>query len=248
MNYKIRMTRKPEFTGEEFVATGPWTSECTEAYNRLKQTKLLLHPYDGWKFAGDLAFLRDLWRIESFRLFNTYETDLTPLYEKAELEKLNLLRVRVEKKKPGLDFSRLPNLKTLNVLWMPGMFNLEQAKALEYLQVWGFTGFKHWDVSMMPQLQVLEVHGARSVESICVKGLKKLRSITLLAMPRLKRLDGIEDLEATPQSWLRIDGSKHLVTAAFTKFQVAKHVSLEGKQIIREGVAVRPWPKGVSKS
>lgn len=242
MSYRIETTSKPAFQGDEFVATDVWTPSCTNAYNRQKQTRLLLHPYKGWSFSGDLSFLPDLWRLESLRLFNTAETDLTPLYGKPELEKIGLLRVRIAKKNPGFDFSRFPNLRTLDVRWMPGMINLDQAKALEYLEIWGFSGFTYWDISMMSQLQEIEVHGARSVESICVKGLKKLRSITLLAMPRLKHLDGVEDLEATPQSWLRIDGSKHLVTTELAKFRVAKHVSLEGKQIIREGVAVRPWP------
>jgi hypothetical protein len=102
MCYKLRPTRKSKFAVEEFTPIGKWTSECTEAYNRLKQTQLLLHPYEGWQCTGNFNFLRDLWRIESFRLFNTNETDLTPLYDKQELQKIAFLRVRIAKKSPAL--------------------------------------------------------------------------------------------------------------------------------------------------
>ncbi len=242
MPYKFFKPQKRAFAIEEFMPTGVWTSECTEAYNRLKQTRLLLHPYEGWKFTADFNFLRDLWRIESFRLFNTNETDLTPLYEKQELEKVEFLRVRIMKKRPGFDLAQFPNLKVFSVRWMPGITNLEKATRLEYLEVWGFTGAKHWDLTMMPMLATLDVRGARGVESLDVRGLPKLQSLTLQAMPRLIEIRGVDELKATPQTWLHINGSKKLAPGFLRRFGKAGFVSFQGKLIIKEGKCVRPWP------
>ncbi len=240
--YRISTPQKRAFNTEEFVPTGAWTSECTEAYNRLKHTNLLLHPYDGWQFEGDFNFLRDLWRIESLRLFNTNETDLTPLYEKQELKKLEFLRVRITRKRPGFDLARFPNLMAFAGNWMPGIFNLEKASGLEFLQIWGLTGVKHWDLTAMKSLATLDVHGARTVESMSVNGLEKLRYIRLQAMPRLKSIQGFEDLKVTPETWLEIRGCKSLAPAFLRHFSNAGHVSFQGRGIILEGKRTGPWP------
>jgi hypothetical protein len=242
MQYKFSKPHKRAFATEEFVPTGVWTAECTEAYNRLKQTQLFLHPYEGWKFAGDFNFLRDLWRIESFRLFNTNETDLTPLYEKQELEKVEFLRVRIAKKHPGFDLARFPKLKVLSVRWMPGISNLEKATRLEYLEVWGFTGTKHWDLTMMPTLATLDVHGARGVESLDLRGLPKLQSLTLQVMPKLVEIHGVNELKVTPATWIHINGSKKLSPGFLRRFDKAGFVSFQGKLIVKDGMNVRPWP------
>jgi hypothetical protein len=240
--YTFLTPRKTAFSDEEFVPTGAWTSECTEAYNRLQQRNLLLHPYKGWQFEGDFNFLRDLWRIESLRLFNTNETDLTPLYEKQELKKLEFLRVRITRKRPGFDLARFPNLLAFAGNWMPGIFNLEKASGLEYLEVWGLTGVKHWNLTAMKNLATLDVHGARAVESMSVNGLERLRYIRLQGMPRLKAIEGFEDLKVTPETWLEIRGCKSLGPAFLRHFANAGHVSFQKWGIILEGKKTGPWP------
>jgi hypothetical protein len=122
------------------------------------------------------------------------------------------------------------------------MTNLEKATKIEYLELWGLTGVKHWNLTMMPELATLEVHGARGVESIDVRGLAKLHSITLLAMAKLTEIHGADELTATPESWLRIDGSKKLAPGFLRRFAKAGFVSFQGKLIVKEGKNVRPWP------
>jgi len=243
MNYKVTSTRHPAFSEDEFVATGEWTHDLTEAYNRLRKPRLLLTPYEGWNYSGSFDFLRDLWRIESFRLFNEIETDLTPLYERQELKKLGLLGVRISKKRPGLDFAQFPNLQVLDIrCWTGGMRNLDRSIRLKYLDIWGYNNVKEWDLSNCSELEVLEVHGARALETINLTGLKLLRSLTLLAVPKLTELRGVQDIVVRPDSWVRIDGAKRLDATILKHFSGAKHVSFQGKRIISEGKNVRPWP------
>ena len=247
MDYLVKtFPLKRRFAEDTFVPTRARTLAHTEAYNRLKQTSLLLHPYEGWQSKKDFNFLKDLWRIESFRLFNTNETDLTPLYEKQELQKIEFLRVRIAKKKPGFDLGRFPNLNVFAGRWMPGISNLERAVGLEYLEVWGLTGVKHWNLTTMPELTMLDVHGARGVEKLDLRGLAKLRSITLLAMPKLVEICGVETLKVTPESWLHINGSKKLAPNFLRGFAAAGFVSFQGKLIVKDGANVRPWPDEAS--
>ena len=248
MSYTIKHITVPgsAFKGSEFNVHGPWTDELTKVYNEAKHTSLLLHPYrDGWRITDSgLSFLDGLWRIKSLRVFGASLEELAPVLRHPEIERLSLDRIKLSSPKVSFDFAKLPCLKVLDVHgWHKGMHNVETLTDLESLEIWGLLGVNALDLSGMKMLRRFSLHGARTLQQVKFRGLRHLNWLELLAAPKLSKVEGIEDIEVTEQTFVRIDGAKRVPVHLLKHFANAGHCSFQGKQIVSQGKNVRPWPE-----
>ena len=169
------------------VLSGPWVEEYHQVILTRKITSLRLSYSAGWT-ERDISFVRNLKNIRSLEIYNWDVTDISPLAEITQLEKLG---IECNYKK-SIDFSQFMKLHTLLLRWRPKSENIFDATSIQNLSI---TNFPYENLTKMNKLDKLESLKLTSKKLLTLNGaenLSNLTSIDLFRCPSLTSLEGVQ--------------------------------------------------------
>jgi len=169
------------------VLNGPWNDEYHQVISNQNISSLRLSYSAGW-VERDISFVRSLKSIRSLEIYSGHVTDISPLAEITQLEKIGLEC----NYKNLIDFSRFTKLRTCFLKWRPKSESIFNATSLQTLSI---VNFPYENLLLMHKLHKLEVLKLTSNKIQSLDGLAhlgELKTLDLFRCPNLTSLEGIQ--------------------------------------------------------
>jgi Leucine-rich repeat (LRR) protein len=175
--------------GRRAVATSAWSKQMTDYLLDNRIVDLELNDGKGWR-GSDLSFLGNLPHLQSFKIIDLRISSVDPIHFLRELRALEVITYcRTE-----IQFAAFPRLEACALEWRPKAVSLFDCTTLKRLFVNHYNGKNVALFAKLLNLESLAILNA-PVENLCgIGALKKLRSLRLANLKRLKSLAGIEEL------------------------------------------------------
>ena len=144
----------------------------------------------GWMDGYSIDFVKDYPWIKGVWLV-TKGTDITPLNYLPNLERYG---TSSQNKNGFLDFKNVPKLKELTFKWNPKLYvNFSDCRNLKCLNFYSPPYDSLEFVSIMPDIEILEIYKATKLETL--KGLEQLKYISRLKLYSVPKLTNISSLK-----------------------------------------------------
>jgi len=178
---------------------GEWKSSYRDLILFHKVTELYI-TWDPALFAKTPAgpdvnadFFNDELCISNFRIRCALPIDLTPVLQSSTIV---AAEIDCPKMKQPLDFSRLKNLKRLNVVWNKKISSLTHLSGLSSLSIQNYPYTTLSELKKMTQLERLELIGSRKLTSL--EGLGAFSHLVHLYVESAPYLANISEIENIP--------------------------------------------------
>lgn len=138
---------------------------------------------------SDFSFLKKIKRLNSLSLFVKDEVDFSFLYELKELKELTIQTLF-----SPIDFSKLPQLKSLALQW--NKTNILNISALEGLKHLSFSDYTENDLEIIPILPSLKSLAIATAKCTTLNGIEKLANLEVLSIGAFRQLTDISAISS----------------------------------------------------
>lgn len=173
----VRKKKFPIYPSKEVDEIKIDSNILSETINYIKENKIEFIYIDDLYRLADLSFLKELPNLKGIKISSSFIKDISGLMYLDSLEILDSLFIHDH----IIDFSRLPNLKYLNINWSKQLTNLNNCKQLIFISIYYYDNNDLQEFANLNELSTL---------ILCKTNIKSLSGLKLL--PKIAHLE-IED-------------------------------------------------------